>query len=270
MSAVPSEFHGPSVTPLHLVRGSAPSLFWHLTEPTRCAVDVAQFVVSRQMLRGAPAGDGHPVLVLPGLGAADSSTVTLRRFLTGLGYEVHKWGLGRNIGPTRKVVDGIHTLIKKISGGHGGPISLVGWSLGGIFARELARDHPHRVRQVVTLGSPYNMTDPRQSRALPVFDLLSRLHIPKEEFPPPEHTRPPIPVPATSIYSKTDGIVAWESCVEEPGHRRENVQVSSSHLGYGYNATVLWVVADRLAQAEGTWQPFAPPPGMANLYPNVA
>jgi pimeloyl-ACP methyl ester carboxylesterase len=272
MSAVPSDevFDVPAASPLHLVRGSAPGLFWYLTEPTRCALDVGEFVATRSMLRGAPAGDGHPVLVFPGLGAADSSTVMLRRFLSGLGYEVHRWGLGRNIGPTRKAVDGMHALVKKVSDSYGGPVSIVGWSLGGIFAREMARDHPHRVRQVITMGSPYNMSDPVQSRAMPAFSLFSRLHIPREEFPPPESTRPPIPVPATSIYSKTDGIVSWESCVEEPGHRRENVQVSSSHLGYGFNATVLWVVADRLAQAEGTWAPFAAPPGMARLYPRAA
>lgn len=273
MSAVPSDesFEEAAATSLHLVRGrSAPGLFWYLTEPTRCALDVGEFVVTRSMLRGAPSGDGHPVLVFPGLGAADSSTLMLRRFLGGLGYDVHRWGLGTNIGPTRRTVDGMHALVKKVSDAHGGPVSIVGWSLGGIFAREMARDHPHRVRQVVTLGSPYNMSDPVQSRAMGAFSLFSRLHIPREEFPPPEATRPPIPVPATSIYSKTDGIVSWESCVEEPGPRRENVQVSSSHLGYGFNATVLWVVADRLAQAEGTWAPFAAPPGMARYYPRAA
>src|SRR5688572_10157038 len=135
MSAVPSDevFDVPVPTPLHLVRGNAPGLFWYLTEPTRCAVDVGQFVATRSMLRAAPAGDGHPVLVFPGLGAADSTTVMLRRFLSGLGHQVHRWGLGRNIGPTRKAVDGMHALVKRVSDDFGGPVSIVGWSLGGIF-----------------------------------------------------------------------------------------------------------------------------------------
>jgi pimeloyl-ACP methyl ester carboxylesterase len=272
MSAVPSDAFPvpdePLNPPLHLVEGQAPSWLWYLTEPTRAAVDIGQFAATRQLLRAAPSGDGHPVMVLPGLGGTDATTAALRRFLSGLGYDVHGWGLGRNIGPTRTAVQGIRSQLRTLGGVD--KVSVIGWSLGGIFGREIAREHPELVRQVITLGSPYAMTDMRQTRANPMYQLLARFYVPGAEHPPPEHTRPPFPVPATSIYSKTDGIVAWQTCMSEPGPRQENVAVSCSHLGYGYNPTVMWVVADRLAQPYGFWSPFAPPPGMANMYPKAA
>jgi pimeloyl-ACP methyl ester carboxylesterase len=254
--------------PPGVVRGSAPSLLWYLTEPTRAAVDIGQFAAARSLLRAAPSGDGHTVLVLPGLGATDGSTGTLRRFLTGLGYDVRGWGLGRNIGPSVEAVHGMRQLLRELA--VGGKVSVVGWSLGGIFARELAREVPGAVRQVITLGSPYAMVDLRQTRVDPVYRLLAKFYVSGADMPPPEHTRPPFPVPATSVYSKSDGIVAWRTCVSPPGPRWENVAVASSHLGYGYNATVLWVIADRLAQRAGRWRPFVPPPGMARMFPNCS
>ncbi|MEU4741879.1 alpha/beta hydrolase [Actinosynnema sp. NPDC023658] len=247
------------------VPGSAPGLLWYLTEPTRTAVGIGQFAASRSLLRGAPSGDGHTVLVLPGLGATDGSTAMLRKFLTGLGYDVRGWGLGRNIGPSVGVVSGMRELLRELA--VGGKVSIVGWSLGGIFGRELAREFPGMVRQVITLGSPYAMTDLRQTRVNPVYQLLARFYVPGAVMPPPEHTRPPFPVPSTSVYSKSDGIVAWQTCISATGVRSENVAVASSHLGYGYNASVLWLIADRLSQRRNRWRPFAPPPGMARMFP---
>ncbi|PRY40695.1 esterase/lipase family protein [Umezawaea tangerina] len=270
MSALPSDAHFPlpDEPPLQLVEGQAPSLLWYLTEPTRAAVDIGQFASTRQLLRAAPSGDGHPVLVLPGLGATDTTTATLRRFLSRLGYDVHGWGLGRNIGPTIPAVQGIRALLREL--GETDKVSLIGWSLGGIFAREIAREHPELVRQVITMGSPYAMTDMKHTRANPVYQLLARFYKAGASQPPPEHTRPPFPVPATSIYSRSDGIVPWQGCRSAEGPRAENVAVSCSHLGFAYNPSVMWVIADRLSQPYGYWHPFAPPPGMANMYPKAA
>jgi pimeloyl-ACP methyl ester carboxylesterase len=144
----------------------------------------------------------------------------------------------------------------------------VGWSLGGIFARELARRRPEAVRQVVTLGSPFQMEHPDQAPAYRAYELFTHLHVDPAELPPPERARPALPGPSTAVYSRWDGLVSWRACMERPGGQRENVAVHSSHLGYGHNPAVLWVVADRLAQPEGEWAPFRPSPLMRALYPS--
>ncbi|TCC32241.1 esterase/lipase family protein [Kribbella sindirgiensis] len=252
-SASDSNSHGPA---LHL----------YLTEPSRSFVDFGQLATARSVLRTAPRGDEHPVVVLPGLLASDVSTATLRWYLARLGYRAHGWDLGRNIGPTPTVLDGMRARVRDLAERHGETVSLIGWSLGGIYARELAREMPHLVRYVITLGSPFRHDLPPDNRARRVFQLLSPLHVP-ESVPPPEHTRPPLAMPATSVYSVRDGIVPWRTCIDTPGPRRENIAVNASHLGYGHNPAVLWLTADRLSQAPGTWEPFVPPPALARHFP---
>ncbi|GAA3884158.1 alpha/beta hydrolase [Saccharothrix violaceirubra] len=244
---------------------TAPHLIWYLTEPTRAVVDLGRFATTRALLRSAPTGDGHTVLVLPGLAGTDLTTTVLRRFLVGLGYDVHGWGLGWNLGPSEPALRGMRELLGRLAAR--APVSLVGWSLGGIFARELARERPELVRQVVTLGSPYRLTDLRDTRVNPLYRFLARLSSAVVAPPPAEAGRPPFPVPATSLYSKSDGIVPWRSCREEPGGHGESVEVVCSHLGYAHNPAVLWAVADRLAQPAGGWRPFVPPAGLAGMYP---
>jgi pimeloyl-ACP methyl ester carboxylesterase len=199
----------------------------------------AQFTALASRLARAPKGDGHPVLVLPGFLASDLSTRPLRRTLDRLGYRTYGWGLGRNVGPTSAVDDGLARTVEDIGRAHGRTLSIVGWSLGGVFGRELARRLPRAIRQVITLGSPFN-------------------------------GGPPLEVPATAIYTRTDGIVAWRTTVLEPDERSENVEVRGSHCGLGVNPAVVLAVADRLAQPEGTWSPFQPPPAYRRWYPRDA
>ena len=133
-------------------------------------------------------------------------------------------------------------------------MSIIGWSLGGIYARELARAHPDHVRQVITLASPFR--DPLASNVA----RLARLGLgpkPTEPRVPVEHLRAPIPVPTTAFYSETDGIVAWQSCLVDAAPNAENLAVRSSHCGMGHHPTVLLAIADRLAQPESSWQPYA-------------
>ena len=125
-----------------------------LTEAHRAVVEVVTLGLSRRLLERAPRGDGHPVMVLPGFLGADGYNAGFRRYLTRLGYAVHGWGLGRNLGPREGVLESLEARITFLSERYEGPISLVGHSLGGIFARELARAFPERVRQVISLGSP--------------------------------------------------------------------------------------------------------------------
>ena len=209
----------------------APCSDWHtaMTREARAAPEFAAFALTATpLLASLPRGDGHPVLVLPGLGRSDGSTAPLRWFLGQLGYRSFGWGLGQNRGFGRHVTDGLDELLTA-KRGHG-PVSVIGWSLGGLHAIDLARRRPDAVRSLITLGSPLGA-----------------------------HHRPPATVPTTSIYSRSDTIVSWRTSILPAGSRRENVEVRGSHLGLGHNPAVVVVVADRLAQRSGHWQPFAAP-----------
>jgi pimeloyl-ACP methyl ester carboxylesterase len=249
------------------IEARRPSLGLFLTDFPRGAADFGLFMAARPLLlRRAPRGDGHPVLVLPGLMAADSSTRPLRRFLRSLGYHVHGWRLGRNIGPTREAVAGMGARLDDLKQRHGRKISVIGWSLGGIYAREIALRRPGDVRLVITLGTPFAMTDVNHSRATRTYERFSHRHIDEGRLRR-GYTSGPLPVPATSIYSKFDGIVAWRTCLDDESPCAENVAVIGSHVGLGHNPAALWVVADRLAQPEGSWKPFVPPRFARGLFP---
>jgi pimeloyl-ACP methyl ester carboxylesterase len=207
-----------------------------------------------------PHGDDHHVLVIPGFLAGAESTLFLRDVLRRLGYRPHDWGLGYNLGyrasMNERLPERLHRLRER---GAGRPVSIIGWSAGGIYARELARAFPDDVRSVITLGSPFR-GDHRASNAWRMWRLLNwGAEATKMISADARMAREqPLPVPTTCIFSKTDGIVAWQCCVSEPAPRTENVEVSSTHLGYGHNLQTLRVIADRLAQPEGHWRPYAP------------
>lgn len=247
-----------------------PSLALFLSDFPRGAGDLGLFIAARPLLRRAPRGDGHPVLVLPGLMAADSSTRLLRRFLRRLGYHVHGWRLGRNIGPTREIVEGLGARLDDLTERHGRKLSVIGWSLGGVYAREIARRRPDDVRQVITLGSPIRMQDRSQSRATRTYERFSKRHMPGLGDRVTNGPHEPLLVPSTSIYSKLDGIVSWRACIADGDERTENVAVIGSHVGLGHNPAALWVIADRLAQPEGEWRPFVPPRGARRLFPRYS
>jgi pimeloyl-ACP methyl ester carboxylesterase len=244
----------------------APALFLYLTDIPRAGIEYGQLLTVLPLQRLLPVGDGHPVLVLPGLLAGDGSTWILRRILRRLGYRTHGWRLGRNIGPTAKAVAGMADRIDELHTRYDAPVSLIGWSLGGIFARTLARRHPSAVRQVITLGSPFAMTHASESRASLSFDRYAHLHVERPELPL-EMEREALPVPATAFYSRCDGMVAWQACMNPPSERAENIAVRSSHIGYGHNPAVVWAIADRLAQSQGAWAPFRPPAVLRPLFP---
>lgn len=226
-------------------------------ELPRAGVDAAVLGPVWPLLRRAPRGDGHPVLVLPGLGASDASTRVLRGFLRDRGYYVHAWRLGRNLGPRPKTVEGLRERVAEVAERHRRPMSVIGWSLGGIYAREIARAVPSLVRQVITLGSPYRLHDPAASNARLLYGLVTAGGSAGDPRPP-EDEREPLAAPATSIYTRTDGVVPWEACVEPPSATSESIEVIASHSGLGHHPAVLWVIADRLAQPERQWQPFHP------------
>ncbi|TFV56264.1 alpha/beta hydrolase [Geodermatophilus sp. DF01-2] len=243
------------------------------TEPARATVSAGALTAAFPLLRLAPRGDSHPVLVLPGLLASDMSTVPLRRWLRGLGYPVVGWELGRNRGPTPEVVEALPGLVERLADRHGTPVSIVGQSLGGIFARRLAQRAPHHVRQVVTLGSPFALVDGGDDAGpgARVYRRYRHLHGTARIAPVRGGAAEPLPMLSTSVYSRWDGVVDWRACLQEGGPRSENVAVHASHLGMGHDPAVLWIVADRLAQPRGGWRPFAPPTrlGLRRLFPST-
>lgn len=202
-----------------------------------------------------PRGDGHAVVVFPGLAASDVSTVPLRRFLSQRGYDAHAWEQGRNLGPGRGVLEACFDKVRRLHRETGRKVSLIGWSLGGIYAREAAKAVPDAVRSVITLGTPF-AGSPKSTNAWRIYEMVSGEDS-HDRHASLKLDRPPR-CPTTSVFSRTDGIVAWQCSVQAPSENRntENIEVEASHVGLGVNPAVLFAVADRLAQSEGEWQPF--------------
>ncbi|HQS32131.1 MAG: alpha/beta hydrolase [Polaromonas sp. 39-63-203] len=208
------------------------------------------------VLARAPKGDGHAVMVFPGLSANDVSTLPLRSYVQSRGYSALGWEQGFNFGPRAGVLDQIRQKLVRTFESTGRKVSLIGWSLGGVYARELAKDLPHMVRGVITLGTPFGGSH-RSTNAWRIYELASGRSIAREAENYDLPAAPP--VPTTSIFSRSDGIVAWKGSIQAPSAHNphtENIEVLASHVGLGLNPSAWWAVADRLAQAEGVWQPF--------------
>jgi pimeloyl-ACP methyl ester carboxylesterase len=238
-------------------RSPGPSALHSATELPRVLMEMTSLAYTWPWLGCAPRGDGHPVLVVPGFAADDTSTILLRRFLERLGYLPLEWGLGRNIG-TFELQERLFELLQSLTDEYDETISLVGQSLGGVYARELARQFPDRIRQVITLGSPFSATGPDSTHPLvgQLFQRLSGLNEEEMRAMALRFDASPPPVPMTAIYSRTDGIVHWSACLEGEAEQAENIEVIGSHTGMAVNPLVFHVIADRLAQPEGSWQPF--------------
>lgn len=220
----------------------------------RAPWEAAALVMAAPWLSRLPAGDGHPVLVFPGLAASDISTLPLRRFLRRQGYWTHAWRQGFNFGPRKGVLNACRDRLKALADRHGRKVSMVGWSLGGVYARELAKEFPELARCVITLGSPFN-GHPRATNAWRVYQWLSGHSVHHDPVLRAQLRRPP-PVPTTSILSRSDGVVAWQCSINEPHPTAENIEIAASHVGMGLNPVALYAVADRLRQDPARWQPF--------------
>jgi pimeloyl-ACP methyl ester carboxylesterase len=221
----------------------------------RWMLELGSSLATAPALLSAKRGDGHPVLVIPGFLAGDLSTDLLRRYLTFLGYETFGWELGNNFGGVYGMRAKLRNRLAEIHAKTGRKVSIVGWSLGGVYARDLSLSMPEVVRYVLTMGSPF-AGDLSATNAGRLYEILSGETI--EDVVPGDLERLAgrLPMPTTSIYTKTDGIVNWRLCLGEPAPRAENVEVFASHIGLGVNPAVLWAVADRLAQKDGSFRAF--------------
>jgi pimeloyl-ACP methyl ester carboxylesterase len=231
-----------------------PSWLLMLAEP-RALFEFNSSLLLSPLLMQAPRGDGHPVLALPGFLASDLSMAPMRRYLQGLGYEAHAWNMGRNLGGVYSKRRALRDLLAGIYESAGRKVSVIGWSLGGVYARDLALQLPDMVRSVITLGSPF-ANDVRATNATRLYELVSGEGV--DDVPGlREAIAGDLPVPATSIYSRTDGVVNWRTSLLRPSATAENIEIYlASHLGLGVNPAALWAVADRLALPEGEFRHF--------------
>ncbi len=233
-----------------------PSLALFSVEPWRAATEFLahKFTSNTQM----PTGDGHPVLIFPGLGADGKSVAPLRKLCESLGYAAFDWGKGYNTGPQGDVDAWLRELAThsaQLLKNHDQTATLIGWSLGGLYARELAKLLKGRVRQVITIGTPFNAQADLTNVGWLYLMLSRQAPVLDESLAVQLRTAPP--VPTTSIYSRTDGVVAWQSCMHDaPRAQVQDIEIKGSHIGMGWNPSALRVVADRLAQRPGNWQPF--------------
>lgn len=236
------------------------------TEPWRAAYEYAAHKLARKP-RLTQAGDGHPVIIFPGLGTDGNAVAPLRDYCRSLGYHAMDWGRGFNTGPQGDVDTWLNELaahVESLLAHNDKPATLIGWSLGGFYARELGKVLGPRVRQVITIGTPFN-ADTDHTNVGWVFRLLNGK---KPGITPAlsRRLKTPPAVPTTSIYSRSDGIVAWQTCCHDACDKGdiatahvEDVEIRSSHIGMGWNPAVLTVVADRLAQKPGNWRPYSDP-----------
>lgn len=226
---------------------------WLLALEGRAPWELGATLASWPVLRQVAPGDGHAVMVFPGFGASDITTLPLRAFLIDRGYDTHGWDLRFNLGPRKGVLEKSLERVRRLRRDSGRKVSLVGWSLGGVFAREIAKMIPDEVRCVITLGSPFT-GNPKANNVWRLYELLSGHRLDDDVHVGRVRETPP--VPTTSIFTRSDGVVAWQCCLQQPEARAESIEVHASHIGIGMNAAAWYAVADRLAQREGRWKPF--------------
>jgi pimeloyl-ACP methyl ester carboxylesterase len=243
----------------------------------RALLEVGLLPALLPLLQRTPRGDGHPVLLVPGFTAGDATLVGLSLFLRSRGYHVETWGLGQNTGFKLKFSQALEQKVRFMHHKYGRKVSVVGWSLGGVYGFYAAHCAPECIRSVISLGSPMRFSVTEFRVPMIVKAIYRYLAHP---MGPVAHLsnvrakvlRSPPPIPSTCVFSMTDGVVPPEaSRIEDTDDdQHENIWVPGSHLGLGFNAAVMWILADRLAQPEGSWQPFDPKGWPGKLYRGCA
>lgn len=215
---------------------------------------VGHLMYSR-LVKSAPPGDGHPVMILPGFGTSDASTEFMRKFICDIGYSCYPWGLGRNFGPRAgldNMLAEIHRQAENIYSMHNRPLTLLGWSLGGVYAREVAKLQPSLFRHVVTLGTPFKKASAATNITF-LYEIFSNDSSHRDPVILDRISTPP-PVPFTSLYSRSDGVVSWQSSVEAPGDFVKNIEVPlASHLGLTHNPVTMSIVSNILTLSKENW-----------------
>ena len=251
-------------TPTPLIQ---PPAAWRLLTEVRAILELGTYFPSLPFLRTIPEGDGHPVIVYPCFLATNRATAAMRYFLKDRGYQVYGWHLGRNQGYSPAMGAMMETVLRNTAARHGCKVSLIGWSLGGIYARELARAAPECVRQVITLGSPFAHAQ-KASNVGWLYNWVSGERMEAMDSRMMRLMIQPPPVPSTAIFSRGDGVVDWTCAMERRSPQTDNIEVSGSHCGLGHNPMALYAIGDRLAQSEHAWSHFDRSGLRAFFYPD--
>ena len=216
-----------------------------LSRETRGLLELPRLMLRFRDLARQPRGQGQPVLLLPGYGAGDGSTVILKSYLRLLGYRVRGWGLGRNSGDVPDLMPRVLKRIGSFARRTQQEVRLIGWSLGGYLAREAARERPDLIHRVITLGTPviggpkYTVVARRfHRRGIDIAAIEAEIEL---------RNQISLRTPVTAIYSRADAVVAWEACIDHNGTDVEHVEVRTTHVGLGFSAEVYKIIAQRLA-----------------------
>ena len=227
--------------------------------PRAAAEAVASMAAWPWLRMAAPWGSGQPVLLLPGFLAGDELTQLARNFLRQQGFDAHTWAAGTNWGRWAALEHIVLPRVEALADRSGRKVSLVGASMGGLYARSLAQRRPDLVQCVVTLASAAQ--PPEHSNYIwPVYEAVTN------QPEPTMHVPAPMPVPCTSVFSRADGLSNWRPCLQPPGPHEENVGIVSSHTGMMCHPATLYLLGDRLSQPEGDWRPFSPPAFLGGFY----
>lgn len=216
---------------------SAPGMMLRMLEG-RVGIEASQLMLQYPLLRlQAKRGQGEPVIVLPGFMADDSSTIVLRHYLNSIGYKAIGWGLGTNRLPMLSLLPRLQTLVDQVVDQHGQKVRLVGWSRGGILSRELARDTPEKVARVITIGSPVKGGVGASSIGAVVKQTTGMSSAAMSALLR-DRQQAQIRVPIRAIFSKLDGVVNWQACIDDLNPDVEHHEILGSHVGMGTNVDV--------------------------------
>jgi pimeloyl-ACP methyl ester carboxylesterase len=211
-------------------------------------LELPRLLLMYPYLSQRPSGEGAPVMVLPGFGAGDESTALLRHYIQRIGYRARGWGLGYSSGDVPQLIPRVIDQVASFALESGSKVRLIGWSLGGYLAREVARERPDLVHSVITLGSPV-IGGPKYTAVAQVYRQRG-FDVDAIETWVQDRNRTPLEVPVTAIYSRLDGIVSWQACIDEGNKEIDHVEVRTTHLGFGFSPHVYRIIAEKLSRTK--------------------
>ena len=233
-----------------------PSVGRFLLEPLGL-LEILNNRASQSILKGLSNGNGELVVLIPGFGTGDVLTSLLRNYLKSKNFNVYGWDCGINWKYSEEIEEKFIHKLNELTEKHQQKVTLVGYSLGGVTARIIANRIPNKIKQVIIVGTPIQKINGQNNLEF-IYPLLM-MGEKIEDFNPVwvKEIATVLPMPSTSIYSKKDGIVPWQNCMDwETGPTTENVEIFSSHLAMFTTPCTWYIIVDRLLQAEDNWQLF--------------